>query len=32
MEEFRKRIEECVSSSKEVLYNPIESNDAHMIR
>lgn len=32
MEQFRKRIEETVRSSKEVLYNPIESNDAHMIR
>lgn len=32
MEQFRKRIEETVRSSKDVLYNPIESNDAHMIR
>jgi len=32
MEEFRKKVEETVRSSKNVLYNPIESNDAHMIR
>ncbi|XP_045194122.2 AKT-interacting protein-like isoform X2 [Mercenaria mercenaria] len=32
MEQFRKKIEGTVCSSKEVLYNPIESNDAHMIR
>ncbi|KAL4234556.1 hypothetical protein ACF0H5_006197 [Mactra antiquata] len=32
MEEFKKKVEDSVKCSKEVLYNPIESNDAHMIR
>ncbi|XP_052233580.1 AKT-interacting protein-like isoform X1 [Dreissena polymorpha] len=32
MEEYRKKVETTVRSSKDVLYNPIESKDSHMIR
>jgi len=32
MEGFRTQVVETVRQSKDVLYNPIESRDAHMIR